>query len=190
MKKFSSRNLNIFFIEVCATHKRKLCHECHLYKICAGKKECNVFKNAEYEDIINQGMESIDKKIQEAIEDINAHGERIRNMFKKDPINYKVDDNWKLNLKISDILMQEQNEESAQKNETTKKSVPLKNSPESEGSQKLNRTLRISNLDYIDDGEYSFRANFINGQSYTKEQSNSGKNIHFFKLTELKQYLR
>ena len=135
-------------------------------------------------------MESIDKKIQEAIEDINAHGERIRNMFKIDPINYKIDDNWKLNLEVSEILKQERNEESVQKNKTTIKSAPLKNSPENEGSQKINRTLRISNLEKLNDGEYIARANFIQGHSYVKEQSNSGEISQKFKLTELKQQLR
>ena len=42
-----------------------------------------VFKNDEFEEIINRGMGSIDKKIQEAIEDIKAHGSRIKNLFKK-----------------------------------------------------------------------------------------------------------
>ena len=142
-------------------------------------------------------MESIDKKIQEAVEEINAHGERIRNMFKNDPINYNVDDNWKFNLSVSDILVQEKNgehlkkNEQAQKNEvSTIKSVPLKNSSENEGSKKVNQTLRISNLNKASDSEYSFKANFIEGQSYIIEQSYYGKIVHNVKITELRRYIR
>ena len=179
-----------FCIEVCATHKRKLCYECQFKKICAGKKACNVFKNDEFEEIINQGMESIDKKIEEAIEDIKAHGSRIKNLFKKDPINNTIDDNWKLNLKANDILVDQHEScnEHTHKNKTTIKSVPLKNSQKNDVSQKTNRTLRISNLETVDDGlEIHFKADLIKGHL---EQSYTGNIIHEFKLSELKQYFR
>ena len=138
-------------------------------------------------------MESIDKKIQEAIEDIKAHGSRIKNLFKKDPINNTIDDNWKLNLKANDILVEDQNEH-AHKNKTTIKSVPLKNSQQNDVSQKTNRTLRISNLEPVfrtnlcnDGSEYLLKADVINGHL---KQSYTGKKFHRFKLSELKQYLR
>ena len=188
-----------FGIAVCATHKRKLCYECQFNKICAGKKECNVFKNDEFQQIINQGMETIDKKIQEAIDDINAHGSRIKNLFKKDPINNKIDDNWKLNLKANDMLMEDQNEscnEQAHKNKTTIKSVPLKNSQKNDVSHKTNRTLRISNLEPVfgannilcdDSSEYLCKADVIKGHL---RQSYTGKELIQFNKSELKKYLR
>ena len=182
-----------FCLEVCATHKRKLCYECQFKKICAGKKACNVFKNDEFEEIINQGMESIDKKIEEAIEDIKAHGSRIKNLLKKDPINNTIDDNWKLSIKANDILVEDQNED-AQKNKTNIKSVPLKNSQKNDVSQKTNRTLRISNLEPVfeanlcnDSSEYLLKADIIMGHL---KQSYNGKKFIQFNLSELKKYLR
>ena len=136
-------------------------------------------------------METIDKKIQEAIDDINAHGSRIKNLFKKDPINNKIDDNWKLDLKVNDILVEDQNESCdnhAHKSGTTIKSVPLKNSQKNDVSKKSHRTLRISNLETVDDGsEIHFKADLIKGHL---EQSYTGTKIHQFKLSELKQYFR
>ena len=144
-------------------------------------------------------METIDKKIQEAIDDINAHGSRIKNLFKKDPINNKIDDNWKLNLKANDMLMEDQNEscnEQAHKNKTTIKSVPLKNSQKNDVSHKTNRTLRISNLEPVfgannilcdDSSEYLCKADVIKGHL---RQSYTGKELIQFNKSELKKYLR
>ena len=135
-------------------------------------------------------MGSIDTKIQEAIEDIKAHGSRIKNLFKKDPINNTIDDNWKLNLKANDLLVKDQNESSnehAHKNKTIIKSVPLKNSSKNDVSKKTNRTLRISNLETDnDDSEIEivyFKVDLIKGHL---EQSYTGNKVHEFKLSELK----
>ena len=76
-------------------------------------------------------MEAIDLKIQEAIESIQVHGRRIKNLIKNDPINNKVDEHWKMSLHAKDML---------EKNTSTK-SVPLQKNSES------NRTIQISNLE-------------------------------------------
>lgn len=76
-------------------------------------------------------MEAIDLKIQEAIEIIQVHGRRMKNLIKNDPINNKVDEHWKMSLHAKDML---------EKNTSTK-SVPLQKNSES------NRTIQISNLE-------------------------------------------
>ena len=39
---------------VCTTHKKKLCHEGHFNKLCSGKKECNVIKNDDFQEMVTQ----------------------------------------------------------------------------------------------------------------------------------------
>ena len=52
-------------------------------------------------------MEAIDLKVQEAIASIQAHGKRIKNLIKSDPINNKADVHWKLSLQANDMLRDE-----------------------------------------------------------------------------------
>ena len=63
-------------------------------------------------------MEAIDIKIQEAIESIKIHGNRMKNLIKNDPINNKADESWKLILHTTDMLKQNKKETVKVKNET------------------------------------------------------------------------
>ena len=94
---------------VCVTHKKKLCHECHFNKLCekSGKKECQVLKVDEFEELVVKSMEEVDVKVQEAIDSITAHGKRIKNILKNDPVNNQIDENWKLNLQTKEMLVQD-----------------------------------------------------------------------------------
>ena len=96
----------------CVTHKKKLCHECHFNKLCekSGKKECQVLKIDEFEELVAKSMEEVDEKVQEAIDSITAHGKRIKNILKNDPVNNKIDENWKLNFQSKEMLVQEKKE--------------------------------------------------------------------------------
>ena len=94
-------------------------------------------------------MATIDLKIEEAIESIQVHGRRIKNLIKNDPINSKVDENWKLSLQAKDMLKEDKKGASKANNETKKntsvRSVPLQKNPELNAS--TNRTIQISRLD-------------------------------------------
>ena len=96
---------------VCVTHKKKLCHECHFNKLCekSGKKECQVLKVDEFEELVAKSMGEVDVKVQEAIDSITAHGKRIKNILKNDPVNNQIDENWKLNLQTKEMLVQDKN---------------------------------------------------------------------------------
>ena len=97
---------------VCVTHKKKLCHECHFNKLCekSGKKDCQVLKIDEFEELVAKSMDEVDVKVQEAIDSINAHGKRIKNILKNDPVNNKIDENWKLSFQSKEMLVQEKKE--------------------------------------------------------------------------------
>ena len=122
---------------VCVTHKKKLCHECHFNKLCekSGKKECQVLKVDEFEELVAKSMEEVDVKVQEAIDSITAHGKRIKNILKNDPVNNQIDENWKLNLQTKEMLVQDKKNEPKPnpKNEpkTESKAEP-KNEPKNE----------------------------------------------------------
>ena len=117
---------NLFYSD-CVTHKKKLCHECHYNKLCekSGKKECQVLKMDEFEELVAKSMEEVDEKVQEAIDSITAHGKRIKNILKNDPVSNKIDENWKLNFQSKEMLVQERKEE-------TKTEKKAKNEPKIE----------------------------------------------------------
>ena len=139
-------------------------------------------------------MEAIDLKIQEAIESIQVHGRRIKNLIKNDPINNKVDEHWKISFHAKDMLEKDEKgvskvNDTAKKNTSTK-SVPLQKNPESNNHR--NRTIQISNLEPNKPSGISAKVTAtknVNGY-YEQRVAGSGLLAHYSALSVFKTYFR
>ena len=135
-------------------------------------------------------MEAIDLKIQEAIESIQVHGRRIKNLVKNDPINNKVDENWKMSLQAKDMLKQDKKGASKANNETKKntsvRSIPLQKNPELNAPP--NRTIQISCLDPRKPSGIQAKATIVDGRY--EQTDGSGRIIDYCSLSVFKIYFR
>lgn len=102
----------------------------------SGKKDCQVLKIDEFEELVAKSMEEVDEKVQEAIDSITAHGKRIKNILKNDPVNNKIDENWKLHLQSKEMLLQETKESNKTEKKTKNQS---KNEPKTESKNESKR---------------------------------------------------
>ena len=96
----------------------------------------------------DQAVEIIDIKLQEAIESIQSHANRIKNIIKNDPINNKADPNWKMTFEAKDMLRKDktdivENDNVSMKN-TIVKTIPLQKNHKPKFP--LNRTIQIPNV--------------------------------------------
>ena len=144
-------------------------------------------------------MEAIDIKMQEAIESIQTHCSRLKNLIKNDPISNKADESWKLTLHANDMLEQK-NKETVKVNNQSKKnknarSVPLRNTNEADKlSQK--RTIQIPNIpshvtSSHDTPTVWVKFSLVNGRyQQTKVGDEHNGDFASFPLSNFKNYFR
>ena len=140
-----------------------------------------------------QGIEALEIKTKEAIDSLQAHSKRLKNVITNDPIKNKIDENWKISIQAKDMLAQKPDETCGSETikNTNVKSVPLQKDQESKSQ---NRTIRISNLGWEKASYQNIVLRYdikvttkeVNGRL---EHSDSGQ-IHIFRLFFFKIYFR
>ena len=85
-----------------------------------------------------KSVEVIEKKIQEAKDIIQAHGKRMQELIRSDPVNNKVDENWKMIISSKEMLKQKQ-KTIKNSSESQKSTIKPQNKPP-------NRIIEIRNV--------------------------------------------
>ena len=116
-------------------------------------------------------MEEVDVKVQEAIDSITAHGKRIKNILKNDPVNNKIDKNWKLNFQSKEMLFQAKKEPTnSDKNESGIKS---NDEPKDEPKTEPKNVLEIESNNQSKKDSKKDRKNEPNQESMDQVKSGS-----------------
>ena len=128
-------------------------------------------------------------KVQEAIKSIQAHGKRIQNLIRNDPVKNKVNKNWKVNIPPRDMLQREskqtvKNNNGFKKN-TNVRTVPIKTNQGSHNPP--NQIIKISNVQT--DGRSSIRSMF-SFKNHRAQQNRAGEFQFSFTFADFKKYFR